>query len=287
MTDSNNESANICIVTDSTCDLPPEVVNALNIHVVPCYVNMDGSSYLDGVEISRAEFFERLPNLAIPATTAAPGVGLFEEVYRKLIENGATKILSIHVSSTLSSVMENAKVAAQNVHENIIEVIDSGQLSLGLGYLVEEAARAVKAGMQSISIVNMIQEKIKDVFLYAVLDTLEYLRRSGRISSLKSGLGYLLKIKPIIVVHQGEVLVEMVRTKSKAVNMVCKKIADLGNLRKISLVHGHALDAAKSVLKSIDGFIPRNNGSFYFSEITPAIGVHVGPKAVGVICVKE
>jgi DegV family protein with EDD domain len=285
MAKENNEQK-VFIVTDSTCDLPEDVLTEFDIHVVPCYINMDGNSYLDGVEITRAEFYEQLPSLKMPATTAAPGVGLFEEVYKQLIEQGATKILSIHVASTLSSVMENAKLAAKNVQENIVEVIDSGQLSLGLGYLVEEAAKAVKAGMSSFEITQMVRNKIKDIFLFAVLDTLEYLRRSGRVSSLKSGIGNLLKIHPIVIVHQGEVVVEMVRTKGKALEGVYKKVAHMGPLQKMTMVHAHAMNAAYRLYKIVEPCLPHNNGDLYYSEITPAIGVHVGPKAVGVVCVK-
>jgi DegV family protein with EDD domain len=277
----------ICIVTDSTCDLPADVLQALDIHVVPCYVNMNGTSFMDGVEISRSDFYQQLPELSNPATTSAPGVGLFEEMYRSLIQGGAKKILSIHVTSKLSSVVDTARLAAQSVRENIVEVIDSGQVSLGLGYLVEEAAKAARAGMESMKISSLIREKVNKVFLYAVLDTLEYLRRSGRISSLKSGLGNLMQIHPIIIVHQGEVLVEMVRTKQKAIQKVREKINYLGVLSRMSVVHGHAIDSAREIIKGMEQFLPKNNGSLYYSEITPAIGVHVGPKAVGIICVQD
>ncbi len=277
----------ICIVTDSTCDLPAEVLQALDIHVVPCYVNMNGTSYLDGVEISRTDFYQQLPGLSTPATTSAPGVGLFEDMYQSLILGGAKKIFSIHVTGKLSSVVETARLAAQNVRDNVVEVIDSGQISLGLGYLVEEAAKAAGAGMESMRISKLIHEKVHKVVLYAVLDTLEYLRRSGRISGLKSGLGNLLHIHPIIIVHQGEVLVEMVRTKQKAIQKVHEKINDLGGLSRMSVVHAHAIDSAREILKVLEQFLPKNNGSLYYSEITPAIGVHVGPKAVGIICVQN
>jgi DegV family protein with EDD domain len=277
----------ICIVTDSTCDLPEEVLQALDIHVVPCYVNMNGKSYLDGIEVTRASFYEQLPGLTQPATTSAPGVGLFENVYRSLIDQGAKKILSIHVTSKLSSVVETARLAAANMHENVVEVIDSGQLSLGLGYLVEEAAKAAKAGMESLAIITLIHQKISKVFLYAVLDTLQYLRRSGRISSLKSGLGNFLQIRPIVMVHQGEVVIEMVRTKHKAIQKLREKIDRLGVLTRMTVVHAHAKDTAQEILQVLAPFLPERNGNLYFSEITPAIGVHVGPKAVGFICVKE
>lgn len=277
----------ICIVTDSTCDLPADVLEALDIHVVPCYVNMNGSSFQDGVEISRSDFYQQLPNLAKPATTSAPGVGLFEEMYRSLIQSGAKKILSIHVTGKLSSVVETARLAAQNVRENVVEVIDSGQVSLGLGYLVEEAAKAARAGMEYIRVSSLIHEKVNKVFLYAVLDTLEYLRRSGRISNLKSGLGNLMHIHPIIIVHQGEVLVEMVRTKQKAILKLREKIQTLGRLSRMSVVHGQAIDSAREIIKVMEQFLPKNNGSLYYCEITPAIGVHVGPKAVGIICVQD
>jgi DegV family protein with EDD domain len=277
----------IFIVTDSTCDLPDHIIDELGIHVVPCYINMENQSYLDGIDISRTEFYERLPKLLMPATTAAPGVGLFEEIYKKLIEQGATKILSIHVSGTLSSVMENAKLAAKNVHDNIVEVIDSGQLSLGLGYLVEEAAKSVKEGIPALEVVHTIRGRIKDIFLYAVLDTLDYLRRSGRVSSLKSNLGNLLHIHPIVIVHQGEVVVEMVRTKGRALEGVCHKVAAIGDLKRMTMIHAHAMEAAYGLYKSLESYQPKDNGDLYYSDITPTIGVHVGPKAIGVVCVKQ
>ncbi len=287
MKDIKSEQEKICIVTDSTCDLPADVLQALDIHVVPCYVNMNGTSFLDGVEISRSDFYQQLPKLVNPETTSAPGVGLFEEMYRSLIQNGAKKILSIHVTGKLSSVVETARLAAQNVCENVVEVIDSGQISLGLGYLVEEAAKAARTGMASMRVSSLIHEKVNKVFLYAVLDTLEYLRRSGRISNLKSGLGNLMHIHPIIIVHQGEVLVEMVRTKQKAILKLREKIKTLGGLSRMSVVHGHAIDSAREIFQVMEQFLPKNNGSLYYSEITPAIGVHVGPKAVGIICVQD
>jgi len=141
--------------------------------------------------------------------------------------------------------------------------------------------------MEWVSIVHLLHDKIKHVFLYAVLDTLEYLRRSGRISNLKSGLGNFLHIHPIVIIHQGEVLIEMVRTKQKAIQKMRQKIACLGNLSRMTIVHAHALTTAREIFASVEEFLPKNNGSLYFSEITPAIGVHVGPKAVGIICVKE
>ena len=287
MTETPELKSEICIVTDSTCDLPAHVVEALNIQVVPCYVNMEGKSYLDGVELSRPDFYQRLPDLTEPATTAAPGLGLFEDVYRKLIDAGAKKIISIHVTSSLSSVVESARLAAKNIRGNVVEVIDSGQLSLGLGYLVEEAAKAVQTGAEAMKVIQLVRERTANVFLYAVLDTLEYLRRSGRISSLKSGLGNLLHIHPIVIVHQGEVLVEMVRTKYKAVEKIREKVAGLGSLQKMAVVHAYALDAAREVFNTVAQYLPRNNGDLYYSDITPAIGVHVGPKAIGIICVKE
>jgi DegV family protein with EDD domain len=276
----------ICIVTDSTCDLPSAVVKALDIHVVPVYVNMNGKSYQDGVEITREAFYQQLPGLKVPATTSAPGIGLFEDLYRDLIRAGAKKIISIHLTGSLSSVIESARAAASNIHENVVEVIDSGQISLGLGYLVEEAAKAVKAGTEAVNVIHMVREKTANVFLYAVLDTLEYLRRSGRISSLKMGLGNLLHIHPIIKVHQGEVLVEMVRTKHKAIEKVGKMIAGLGSLSKMNVAHAYGMETAREIFQTVDQFLPKDNGELYFSEITPAIGAHIGPKAVAIVCVK-
>ena len=136
----------IRIVTDSACDIPQNLVKEYNIAVVPLYINIGEKSLLDGVEISRDEFYTNLPNYPVNPTTAAPGPGMFQKVYEELEAEGATEIISIHISISLSSTLDSAKLGAQQTKSVPVTVIDSHQLSLGAGFVVLAAARAAKEG---------------------------------------------------------------------------------------------------------------------------------------------
>lgn len=193
----------IKIVTDSTCDLPDEIVKTLDISVVPLYINIGREGYLDGVDLSRQEFYEGLPNFPTHPTTAAPGTDKFRQVYERLVQEGATQIISIHISPSLSAVIDVARSAAQEVKDATVEVFDSRQLSLGTGFLVELAARAAKQGKAMGEIIHSLKDQISRSHVFASLETLEYLRRSGRMNGVVSGIGNLLQIKPILRMYDG------------------------------------------------------------------------------------
>ena len=166
----------IRVVTDSTCDLPAEVIAKYSISVVPLYINIGNRGYLDGVEISRAEFYNSLPTYAELPTTATPPPDKYRTAYETLRQQGATEILSIHISETLSGVLDSARMAAQETKAIPVTVFDSRQLSLGTGFLVETAGRLAQMGRSMSEILAALNEQVKRTYVFAALDTLKYLK---------------------------------------------------------------------------------------------------------------
>jgi DegV family protein with EDD domain len=275
----------IKIVTDSTCDLPGEVVESHDITVVPCYINFKERSYQDGVEMSRQEFYDKLPTFDPLPTTSAPGSVSFSRTYHRLAAQGARAVISIHVSSTWSNVVNVATLAAREIKEIPVAVIDSGTLTLGLGHLAMAAARAAQAGRSLSEIKELVAGMSSRVWVFAALDTLEYLQRSGRVSRLMASLGGLLQIKPVLRIHNGVIEVEKMRTYGKAVQRVVERIKELGPLEQLSLVHSHAIKRLEDLRNQAQALFPPENNAL-IGEVTPAIGVHAGPGAVGLVGVK-
>jgi DegV family protein with EDD domain len=273
------------IATDSTCDLPDQVVAEYDISVVPCFVNIGNQSYLDGVELSRQEFYQRLPSCETLPTTSAPGIGAFVQLYEQLAAGGAAGIISIHVSANLSNILNSAQLAAERANAVPVTVIDSGQLSLGTGLLVLAAAEAAVTGHSMADIIALLKAKSPQVYSFAALDTLEYLRRSGRVTRLQSSLGSLLKVKPLLKVHAGELELERVRTRSKAMGWLVNVVSELGPLEQLGVVHTHAPDRAEELQNQVQHLIPAS-GRQLCEEVTPAIGAHVGPGAVGLVAMQ-
>ena len=166
-----------------------------------------------------------------------------------------------------------------------VEVIDSGQLSLGLGYQVLAATRAIEKGFSLDATVKLLNNKIADVTIVAALDTVEFLKRSGRLSNLKAGLASLLDIKPIIKVHKGIISIESARTTKKAIRRVIHVIQTLGPFEYLDTVHTHAHEGALALREQVRHLFPHEIPE-YNTEVTPVIGTHIGPGAVGFVCVK-
>lgn len=272
---------NISIVTDSTCDLPKNIVDRLGITVIPCYINLDGKSFLDGVELTREEFYQRLPVSHPHPTTSAPGTGTFLEVYNRLADEGSQGIISIHVSQSLSNVNNVATLAARGFERIPVKVVDSGQLTLGVGLLVEAAAEMAQQGLLLDDIEHKLLELRRRTYSFARLSTLEYLRRSGRLSHLQQGLASILDIKPIMRMNDGVAHMEMVRTRRRADERVVELAKGLVNIEKIGFVHANAEADVRLLMDQIQPFLPEGVTG-YISDVTPVIGAHVGP---GAICV--
>jgi DegV family protein with EDD domain len=205
----------IRIVTDSTCDLPEEIVNQQAITVVPLHINVEDKSFLDGVELMRNEFYAKLPGYFPAPKTATPSPQTFIQVYERLADEGAQAILSIHISESLSATINSVRIAAKEFTRIPVTVLDSSQLSLGTGFLVERAAQMAQAGKKMGEILSTLQELKKRSYVFASLKTLEYLRRSGRMNTAIARLGEILQIKPLVHMNMGKATAHRTRTLRK------------------------------------------------------------------------
>jgi DegV family protein with EDD domain len=275
----------IAIVSDSTCDLPAALVTEYNITVLPLYIHIGERDYRDGIDMTRQAFYEGLPDFDVHPTTATPGVGVFTETYQRLVDEGASEILSIHISESLSAIVNVARMAAADFSAAPVTVLDSGQLSLGIGFQVLAAARAAAAGRKLPDILQELDDLGNRTHVFAALDTLEFLKRSGRMNGVMAGLGSLLKIKPILKMHQGVATSERVRTTNGANKRIIELFEALGPLEQVAIVHTHATQKADKLQNMAMDLLPE--GTPLSVDITPVIGAHIGPGAAGFACIQR
>ena len=268
----------IRIVTDSTCDLPANIITEYGISVIPLYINFGNESYLDGVELSRTEFYERLPDSDPPPTTAIPGTHMFIQAYEKLVSEGATEILSIHISASLSGTVNTARLAAAEASIPVT-VLDSGTLSMGTGFLAWTAAQAAAEGLDMDDIVTRVKEQGQRTHVFAALDTLEFLRRSGRMNRVMATVGSWLQMKPLLKMHNGVATTEKIRSTDHATERLIHLLGEQAPLEKVALVHTHALDRVEELRPKVQHLLPE--GELLSMDITPVFGTHLGPGAVG------
>ena len=271
----------IAIVTDSTADIPDEIIKKYQIHVVPNYIIVDGKSLKDGEDISRQEFYEKLPEMNPLPTTAAASAGEYEQMYANLLHKGARHILSIHCSSLLSGIYNAARIAAQTFGDRVI-VIDSHFVSLGLGFQAIAAAEA--ALYQPVeSVLDLLLEVRKRARVIAMLDTLEYVRRGGRVSWARARLSGLLRIKAFVELKEGNVFsLGETRTRQKGIERLTELIRRLGPLERLALLHTNAESDARKILSVLNPQLPTEP---LLVNVTTAIGAHVGPNGLGVAAV--
>lgn len=276
----------IKIVTDSTSDLPIEIVNLHGISVIPMYINFGEQGFQDGIEITRQEFYDRLPVSDPFPTTAAPGLDKFKATYAQLKDEGADEILSIHVSASLSAVLDVAQTAAKEFSDIPITVYDSGQLSLGTGFQVLAAAKAANEGLPMEDILRLLEDQASRSYVFAALDTLEYLKRGGRMNAFMANLGTILQIKPILSMHAGNPGAERVRTKEKSINRLIELVSELGSIEKVALVHTNAKNEAEALWNRAKHQFPDQEMPLSM-DVTPVLGAHLGPGAVGFACIAK
>lgn len=272
------------IVTDSTCDLPQDVVRRYGISVIPMYVNFGPRSYLDGVELSREEFYEMLPTSEVFPTTAVPGLKVFTDAYEALAAQGAGEVLSIHISSALSATADVASKAAEETEGVQVTVFDPGQITLGTGLAVLAAAKAAEEGKSVAEIVPLLEDMAPRIHSYAALDTVEFLRRSGRLSAIQYGLSTILSIKPLIMMHNGQLSSARVRTGNGCIQHMVDLVSQLGPLEQLALVHTNAPQKAEKLYREVRHLFPAGEPPLSV-DVTPIIGAHVGPNAVGMVAV--
>jgi len=272
----------IKIVTDSTADIPEELAAELEITVVPCNIHFGLESYRDGIELSKEEFYARLKTSPTLPTTSAPAVGLFEATYRELA-NETEQILSIHLASALSAIYNSACLGAEAVSDVEIALIDSGQASMGMGWLVIAAARAAQKGQSLTQITALVEDMMPRVRLFAALDTLEYLQKGGRVGKAVAVLGTLLNIKPLLEIRDSAVLpLGRVRTRRRSIRRLIELVAELGPLEELAVLHSNALQEARRLAEDISLLHPLER--ILIAEVGVIIGTHVGPNGLGVAC---
>lgn len=272
----------VAIVTDSASDLPPDAIAASGIVVVPLIVNFGADTYRAGTELATDEFWRRMtaPDAPFP-TTAASSPGDFKAAYDKAFADGAGAIISIHVAGTLSATLKSAQIARDMLPDREIHVVDSGSASMGEGMLAQMAAEMAGMGVSAAEIARIVTDRATDLDLYVALDTLDYLRKGGRISGAQAAIGTLLSVKPVIMLKHGEVTtVERVRTKSKARDKLIELVIEKP-VERLSILH--------SVTPDIDAFraellthLPDLDPNAVSTELVgPSVGPHVGPGCVG------
>jgi DegV family protein with EDD domain len=271
------------IITDSTCDLPAKVVSELGIRVIPLYIHVGDRDYADGIDITRDEFYQKLPLFTQHPSTAVPSPAKFHAIFDSLADEGASEILSIHISETLSAVVNVARTAAAETTSVPVTVLDSRQLSLGTGFLVQTAAELAMQGRSVSEILPALEEQIKRTHVSAGLDTLQFLRRSGRMNGVISTIGELLQIKPILKMYDGISGVERVRTHQKSVARLVEMLKSHSPFEKIAFLHSNALESVHTLQEEIRQLLP--NREIWVEMINPVLGAHIGPGVVGFACV--
>jgi DegV family protein with EDD domain len=275
----------IKIVTDSTCDLPASVVQELGITVIPLYINIGEQGYLDGVEISRNEFYTNLATYPFHPTTGTPGLNSFQTAFDELVSHGATEIISIHISEQLSATINVARSAALEYQRVPVTVVDSGQLSIGTGFQVELAARKAQEGKSRAEILAAVKDLRERTFVTAGLNTLEFLKRSGRMNRFMTGIGSLLDIKPILTMLNGQPGSDRVRTSGRAEKRLISLLEERIPIERFALLHTNAHEKAEDFKSKIKDLLPA--GEIFSMDITPVIGAHLGPGAVGYAIVSK
>lgn len=272
------------IVTDSSCDLPAAVINQYGISVVPLYIHIGDKSYLDGIDMTREQFYQNLPSFPVNPTTAVPSEGKFRAVFDSLLDGKTSEILSIHVASSLSGTVNVAQMAANSISEIPMTVFDSRQLSMGTGFLVETAAKMADEGAKVSEILPVLEEQIKRTHVFAALDTLQYLRRSGRMNAILSRIGEILQIKPFLKMYDGVTDGEKIRTRKHAVARLIELLKKDFPYEKVALLHSAAAGRADEVLAAVQDLLP---DKVIVEQINPIIGAHIGPGVLGFACVSR
>jgi DegV family protein with EDD domain len=276
----------IRIVTDSTADIPLPEAETLGITIVPLMVSFGDETYLDNIELDNAHFYEQLQTSKDLPQTSQPAPGKFQEAYIRLIDEGTDGILSVHLSAKLSGTYQSACTARDTLPEDIkkvpIEVIDSQSISLGMAYALRKAAEEIQQGKTLEEIKEHLIDRLKRTRILAVLDTLEFVRRGGRIGSARAMLGNMLNVKPIISLKEGEVVpVEQPRTRSKAYARIAQLVKEMGPLEKLSIAESNT-EVGVQLAEAVQAVYA---GEIEHYKLGGVLGTHTGPGTVAVSAV--
>jgi DegV family protein with EDD domain len=274
----------VAIVTDSTSDLGPLAAEN-GIEVVPLTIRFGNEEFRDGVDLTESQFYQRLDRSATTPITAQPSPALFATTFSRLLGAGASRIVSLHLPSTLSGTINAATIAAREVDPARITVVDTRTATAGLGMLALDAARRAKAGESAESIVAAIEADVPKVQLYATIPSLTYLARGGRIGHLSGLVGNVLKIVPILTLVDGKLKeFAKVRTFARAVDQIVEIVTERLQGAKdvrMAVIHSMSPDLARTVADRIATAVSLR--SIYICPLGPTVGTHAGPGAVGAI----
>ena len=271
------------IVTDSTADLPSDIVSELGITVVPANVRFGNAAYKDGVDLSSDEFFDKLVNGPDFPTTSQPSIGEFKDAYERVAE-GADGIVSVHVSGKLSGTMNSATQGASQADADCpIEVLDTRQASMGSGLVAMAAARAARDGASVEEAADAARSAIARSQCFALLDTLEYLIKGGRIGKARGAIGKLLRIKPMIILRDGEVNdLAKERARSRAVARLRRTAEEFAPLAAVAVMHSTNPDEASALADDLAPLLADGADAPMTARFGPALGTYVGPNSLGI-----
>lgn len=277
----------IGIVTDSTSDLPGDLARRFDVEVVPTILVVEGKQYADGKDLSRGDFYARLPAMQTFPTTAAPSIGEFSARYQKLLDSGCDFVLSIHAASQLTAVCDIARQAADDFPGRVA-IVDSGSLSLGLGFQALAAAEAAESGADVETAIAFIADVRRRLRVFAALDTMDYLRRSGRVPAAVTLLGGMLSIKPLIELTDGLLKpAGATRTTRQADERMAALLKAGLPIERLAILHTGAESRARGFLSRLmeecRRELPRE---ILVVNVATVIGAHVGPNGLGFAAVR-
>jgi DegV family protein with EDD domain len=275
----------VAIVTDSASDMDPARAASLGISIVPLLVSFGQDTFSAGVDMTREDFWARVTIPGAPiATTAACSPGTFQIAYQKAFDEGAESIVSVHVADALSGTIKAAQVAKQAFADREIHIVDSQSASMGEGMLAELGVEMSNAGATANEIVTALERRRPDLQVYLALETLEYLKRGGRISGTQAAIGTLLSVKPIIEIKDSRVeTTERVRTRGKARERLVELLT-VRPIERLSILHTTQADVegfAEQLIPKIPGGIDRSKVTI--DLVGPSVGPHLGPGCVGAV----
>ncbi|HPP61980.1 MAG TPA: DegV family protein [Anaerolineales bacterium] len=277
----------IGVVTDSTSDLPGDLAQRFGVEVVPTILVVEGKQYADGKDLSRGDFYARLPAMRTFPTTAAPSIGEFSARYQKLLDSGCDFVLSIHAASQLTAVCDIARQAADDFPGRVA-IVDSGSLSLGLGFQALAAAEAAESGADVETAIAFIADVRRRLRVFAALDTMDYLRRSGRVPAAVTLLGGMLSIKPLIELTDGLLKpAGATRTTRQADERMAALLKAGLPIERLAILHTGAESRARGFLSRLMEECRRDlPREILVVNVATVIGAHVGPNGLGFAAVR-
>ena len=277
----------IKIVTDSTCNLPPDLMQRYDIKVVPTNIQFGSETYEEGVTITRDTFYRKIEELGIMPASSQPSGGQFVEVYRELAGEGHS-ILSIHITSKLSGTCQSAELAKSMAPELDIEVFDSLSISMGTGFLVLAAARAAEEDKSMTEILDLLRGIRSRMNVFFTVATLKYLQMSGRVGRLQEALAALIKIKPIIKVEDGVLeAFQKVRTRRQSLGRLLElteEAVGTSDPIRIAVIHAEAPEEAQALMEKVRTRF--NCVETFVDDLSITLAVHGGPGLIGLIAYK-